>query len=334
MRVLPLLLAFPLLTTFAPFSLARAPVTPPVIRLTAEPVSLRPDAPTARRLGALRSLEGWWLRSNDPRFGGISAMHVEAGAVTALTDAGRLYVFRVPRRGGSAAMLGRWLEGGPGTRKAARDSEAMAVAPRSAWISFERQNLVRRYDRRNWRLQVSAQPAAMRPWRANAGAEAMLRLADNRFLIFSEGRAGAAGGITPVLLFEGDPAEPGTPTRTLGYRAPEGFRITDAAQLPDGRILLLNRRVSLVDGIQVKLTVAEKPDLKSGVLIEGRELAWFDARVTTDNYEALSVTQEGGRTIIWIASDDNFMAFQRTLLMKFALEESGASRTAGASGER
>ena len=34
-----------------------------------------------------------------------------------------------------------------------------------------------------------------------------------------------------------------------------------------------------------------------------------------------SVEQDGGRTIVWLASDDNFSAVQRTLLLKFVLEE-------------
>jgi hypothetical protein len=33
--------------------------------------------------------------------------------------------------------------------------------------------------------------------------------------------------------------------------------------------------------------------------------------------EGLAVTQEAGRTILWIASDDNLLALQRTLLLKF-----------------
>ena len=39
-----------------------------------------------------------------------------------------------------------------------------------------------------------------------------------------------------------------------------------------------------------------------------------------DELQALSVAEENGRTILWIASDDNFMGFQRTLLLKFALD--------------
>jgi hypothetical protein len=37
--------------------------------------------------------------------------------------------------------------------------------------------------------------------------------------------------------------------------------------------------------------------------------------------EALSVDSENGRTILWIASDDNFNPLQRTLLLKFALAD-------------
>lgn len=321
MRVLPLLLAFPLLATFAPLSLAREPVTPPVLRLQAEPVALREGAPGQRRLGGLRYLGGWWLRSNDPNFGGLSALHVEGRAVTALTDTGRLYFFEAPHRPGPARLRGRWLTGISGVRKELRDTEAMVAAQGAAWISFERQNRVQRHDRNGWRVLASARPAAMRDWPPNAGAEAMLRLADGRFLIFCEGRRGADGS-TPALLFNGDPADPRTAAVALRYRAPAGFRITDAAALPDGRLLILNRRVSWLDGIQVKLVVTARPDLRAGAVIAGREIAHFGGEVTTDNYEALSITREGGRTILWIASDDNFLAFQRTLLMKFALEES------------
>ena len=148
----------------------------------------------------------------------------------------------------------------------------------------------------------------------------MIRLADGRFLIFSEGRR-LADGTTEVLLFDGDPALAGTKAVRLGYRAPEDFRITDAAQLPDGRLLFLNRRISLLAGIQAKLTIAEAPKLKEGAILAGRELAHFQPPVTTDNYEAMSIETENGRPVVWIASDDNFMGFQRTLMLKFALAE-------------
>jgi hypothetical protein len=90
--------------------------------------------------------------------------------------------------------------------------------------------------------------------------------------------------------------------------------------LPDGRLALLNRRFSLLGGFTARLTIAALPKAAEGALITGPVAAAFEGSVTRDNLEALSVTREGGRTILWIASDDNYNPLQRTLLMKFALE--------------
>jgi hypothetical protein len=95
---------------------------------------------------------------------------------------------------------------------------------------------------------------------------------------------------------------------------------TDAAELPDGRLLILNRRLSWLGSFSARLVIASLPD--RGRTVKGHQIAWLHAPVTVDNMEALSVTQEEGRTIIWIASDDNFSPpLQRTLLMKFSLAE-------------
>jgi hypothetical protein len=42
--------------------------------------------------------------------------------------------------------------------------------------------------------------------------------------------------------------------------------------------------------------------------------------------EGLAVTQEGGRTIVWLASDDNLLPLQRTLLLKFEWAEKAVAR--------
>ncbi len=148
----------------------------------------------------------------------------------------------------------------------------------------------------------------------------MLRLPDGRFLIFSEsGRR--PDGSTEVLLFDRDPTLPAVKAVSLGYRPPKGFVVTDAAWLPDGRMLLLNRRYAGLEGISAKLIVARLSSLQAGTVIVGQEIADFRPPVTIDNMEALAVTREGERTIVWIASDDNFSPLQRTLLMKFALAD-------------
>ena len=320
-KFLLLLPALPFLATFAPLSLARAPKLPVVPVLSFEAVALDEDEPGKRRLGKLSYLGGWELRSNDPRFGGISAMHVESGEVTAISDAGTLIRFSLPGATGPGVSIMPLFEGpGSASNKLDRDTEAMAVHGNQAWIAYEGRDAIWRYDRSSWKSEAHASPLAMRKWRANSGAEAMVRLQNGEFLILSEGKPGGEGP-TDALLFRGDPAVEGTPVVGLRYAAPEGYRITDAAQMPDGRLLFLNRRISLLDGLAAKLTIGNLPELREGTTLTGREIAHFDAPITTDNYEALSVVREGGRTILWIASDDNLTPLQRTLLLKLEFVE-------------
>lgn len=318
MRALFLLVACPLLATFAPLSLQRRDPPPAVSLVHFTPVTLDEDHPGATRLGRLTFLGGWALTSNDERFGGISALHVEAGEVLALSDAG--WRIRFPLRNGRRTVRAAiaMMEAGPGPaeEKENRDSESLAVAGRALWVGYEQANQVWRYDRSDFAPLASAAPAAMARWTANRGAEAMVRLADGRFLIFNEGK----GGDSDALLFAADPARAGTPAIRLRYRPPATYRITDAGLLPDGRLALLHRRVGLFEGFTARLTVARLPALKAGAVIRGEEAAAFQGGITRDNFEALSVSREGGRTILWLASDDNYNKLQRTLLLKFALE--------------
>ena len=319
MRLLAGLLFLLLLATFAPPSLQRPAERRAEAMVRFVPVPLDRADPERRRVGGLVFLGGWEARSDSLLFGGISAIHVEDGEATAFSDSGSLIRFRLPG-GADEAVPVRIapLPHGPGTgkRKTDRDVEAMAVSGRLAWLAFERINAVWRYDRAGWRAIAATQPEAMRDWPPNRGSEAMLRLPDARFLIFSEGE----GGVSPVVLFHGDPSLPGTRTARLSYRPPRGYRITDAALLPDGRLLFLNRRFRLLGGISAKLTVMQPRALKAGMVLEGEEMATLLTPMSVDNMEALAVAEEGGRTILWIASDDNFNPLQRTLLLKFAVE--------------
>jgi len=318
-RILFLLVALALLATFAPPAMQRREPPPAVTFIRFTPVPLSEDDPGRGRLGALAFIGAWALTSNDPRVGGLSALHVEPGEALALSDAGWRIRLPLPPRPGPVRAEIAIVEQGPGPLgdKVNRDIESLVVAKGEAWLGFEQSNAVWRYDPKTFAVRARAAPRAMARWSDNAGPEAMVRLADGRFLVFAEG----GGGDSEALLFAGDPAVTGTPVSRLRYRPPEGYRITDAALLPDGRLLLLNRSVGLFAGFTAKLTLAALP--QPGAVITGRELAAFEGAVTRDNLEALSVTSEGGRTILWLASDDNYNPLQRTLLMKFALVGAG-----------
>jgi hypothetical protein len=291
------------LSLLALLATGSAPLASPAIRAT--PLSLDRADPARVRLGPLRYLGGWELASNDQRFGGLSAMLWRGGRLIALSDAGTVFsigfVAGVP-----VGRVLRDLPAGPGTgrNKADRDSESLTSDPATGrmWAGFEGFNQIWRYDSAFTAAESHAAPRAMAKWPVNGGPEAMVRLADGRFLIFSEEAAGPDKS-TALLIFAGDPTAPG------------------ASPAVDGRLLLLHRRFSLMEGLSATIAILDPAAIRPGHAVAAREIARLASPLTIDNMEAIAVTEEAGRTIIWLASDDNFSPLQRTLLLKFALIE-------------
>lgn len=316
-RLLFLAAAWLLLATIVRPGPPMPPPGPGAATLRVSGVPLDPADPGRTALGPLRFLGGWQLASDDPRFGGISGLHVEGGSVFAISDIGLVTRFPLPSGPGRLPVRFDPLDSGPGPRgrKSNRDSEALLVLGERFWVSFERQNMIWRYDRATLAARGSARPAPLRRLGGNSGVEALVRLADGRFLALVEGRDDGRT-LGQAVLFAGDPAEAGTPARRLRHRRPAGYRATDAALLPDGDILILFRRFTWLGGFSSRLALAR---VGRGDVIESREIAALAPPLASDNMEALSVTREDGRTIVWIASDDNFSPLQRALLLKFEL---------------
>lgn len=317
MRSIPFLL----LALFATSSITRPPAPEPAIRAT--PVALDPADPARTRIGPLRFLGGWGLTSRRDDFGGISALSVRKGHVLAVADTGSVFRFTMDRGGHVRHARFGVLPAGPGTgtEKGDRDSESVALDPATgtAWVGFERHNAIWRYTAEFARAAGHAEPSEMAGWPWNGGPEALARLADGRFIVICEDAKKGSGDLHEALLFASDPTRPGPPPRRFLYRAPPGFSATDAAQLPDGRLLILHRDYSIGRGVRAALAWIDPRAIRAGEVIGGELIALFAAPLTLDNMEALSIERAGGRTILWIASDDNFSPVQRTLLMKFEL---------------
>jgi len=313
-----------ILTLFLALAGAAAEPPPPTgWPIVASPVPLDPAQPGRDRVGALRWLGGWVLSSRDPRFGGISALTLDRGRFLAIGDTGGVFRFRIADGRVTESSIAA-LPSGPGSTdgKADRDAESMAFDPGtgSVWVGFERHNAVWCYDAAVAHAQRHDEPPAMRGWPVNGGPEAMARLPDGRFIILAEEAAGPDGS-TEGLLFASDPAVAGGRPVRFGYRPPDRYVATDMAVLRDGRAVVVNRRYTPVDGVSAVLTLVDVRAIRPGAVLEGRALARLAPPLTVDNMEALAIAEEAGRTILWIASDDNFSRLQRTLLLKFALDE-------------
>ncbi|NJC34552.1 hypothetical protein GGR88_002066 [Sphingomonas jejuensis] len=307
----------------------------PAVPIMADAVPLDRFDPDRRQVGRLLLREAWALRSADPAFGGFSALAAHGRRFLMVSDGGTLVSFALDRGGGIRDVRHGDLTDGPGDGrlKESRDAESLAHDPATGeWlVGFERANAIGRYDPEFRRLLALARPASMADWPDNAGAEAMARLPDGRVLVFAEGGR-TPSGARRALLFDRDPTDPAALATPIAVTPPDGFRVTDAAALPDGRIIALHRRASvtdirfgridgrltLTDGFSAAIAIYDTATLPSGAL-RAERVATLAAPLTVDNMEGIAVVPEDGRLFIWILSDDNQKSVERTLLMRFEL---------------
>ncbi len=200
------------------------------------------------------------------------------------------------------------------------DSESLLHDPATGqfWVGYEHQHSIWRYGLSFSRTERVNFPKAMQKWPENGGAEAMLRLPDGRFLVFSESAKYPAGGFQALVL-DGDPSEPTSKAVSFGYRPPEGYKLTDAALLDDRSALMLHRRFTPLHGVSAILSIAQLADFAPGKVATSIPIATLKPPLKVDNMEAIAVSRDGNETIVWLASDDNFSGLQESLLLKFRL---------------
>jgi hypothetical protein len=98
------------------------------------------------------------------------------------------------------------------------------------------------------------------------------------------------------------------------------FSITDGAFLPDGDLLLLERRFGLADGIGTEIRRIKAQDIKPGATVDGPVIFSAGSGTQIDNMEGMDVIAgPGGDTRIILVSDDNHSLFQRNLMLEFRL---------------
>jgi hypothetical protein len=150
---------------------------------------------------------------------------------------------------------------------------------------------------------------------------------EGRRLLVCEGRRSASTSV-PAWIGAGDSWQQREyPLKFDGGWAGEPFRPTGAARLPNGDMLLLERRFPPLAARLVRLP---KDMLDSAAVLQGSEIARIEPPLTVDNMEGVEVLQDAsGRTLVYLISDDNNCAKtpggrhglspQRTLLLQFAL---------------
>lgn len=256
----------------------------------------------------------WQYCANSLLFGGFSALlAVGDNQLRAFSDRGARFSLTEPDQPTRKHDLVRQLVY-PADVDDLWDIEAATRDPisRKYWLAYENRHTIHRFT-------AASRPDGKRDledevdWAANSGAEAMVRLSDGRFLVLPEGKAEA-------LLFPGDPVE-GAQAVSFTFRNPApGFVATDVTELPDGRLLLLMRKLAWARPPFTSLLAIGPVPQPGGVFAPDTVLR-LDPTVPHENYEGLAVRlRDDGRIDVWVISDDNLSVMQRTLLVKLIFD--------------
>ena len=288
-------------------------------------LALQPLLLTQTMAGEATIAGAWRLTSPNTHFGSYSALvALPGGQLLAASDKGRFLQFAQP--GGTGATRFGWLAGNDTTRKKLIDIEAMARDPESGrlWFAYEGTNTI---ERRNARFGEarSVRPKPMAGFSSNSGPEAFTRLADGRFVVIAEGVPDWAGNRHPAFLFDDDPVE-SEAGFAFFFDPPTGYSPVDMVQIPDGRVLILVRRVAwgIPPTFPVKIVVADPADIAEDKVWSGTEVAQIVDPLPSDNFEGLAVVpQRDGTLSLWLISDDNGSALQRSLLLELIWDPRG-----------
>lgn len=291
--------------------------TPPARPLALEPLPAG---------GPLEALGGLVIEDQAMGFGGLSALHIgDDLRLTAISDVAHWMTARLVLQNGRPLGLAelrtgplRDGAGQPLPRGHGGDAEALARLPDGTWlVGFERWHRIRAYRTLDGPGSFIEAPPGLELAPGNGGLESLAVLADGRWLAIAE-------QLRPPrepLLRQAWIGGPGR-WRRFAYRPQDGFEPADAAPLPDGGALVLERSFSIFAGFGGRLVRLSADQLRTagdGPVLEGEEILRLAAPLPRDNFEGVTVFSVGGRTLIGLVSDDNENMLQRSLLLVFAL---------------
>ena len=322
---------------------AWAKIKPDTMALKVEPIVVEAESlagferthPAKKNFGRLEWRGGLVLTSNAPNFGGWSGLALtrDSQSFVAVSDAGTWMEGRVDYKGDapvgiSSARIGplKARDGATLSRRRDRDAEAVVLTDGSPGngsllIAFEQNDRIGRYTTTAQGIGAPAayvdMPAEAKSMRVD-GFEAVTVFSGGRnkgnMIAFAE-RARSGGDTALGWLWQNGVPKP------LQLSGMGGFDVTDVTSLPDGRLLVLERRFRWLEGIKMRLRIVKAESIEPGAKLDADVLLSADLTQEIDNMEGLAASLgPHGETVITLISDDNFNKFlQRTVLLQFTL---------------
>jgi hypothetical protein len=299
------------------------------IKISAKPIDrFDPGDPSRHRFGALEFRGGLVLTSRYKLFGGISALRMQPDGANfiALSDHGLWLRGRIVYAGNRPAAIEDAVMApildAKGKKADRWDTESIAEDGGFLYVGIEGRDSIMRFDYGKKGFLARAEPVPIPPdienLPSNKGLEALVFVPRSHplggtLIAFSERGLNKSGNLKAFLI--GGPA-PGT----FSVQRTQEYDISDASLLPDGDLLILERKFFLQEGVSIRLRRIRLNDIKPGSVVDGPIMLEAEGREEIDNMEALSVHRSAsGAIILTMMSDDNYSIVQHTLLLQFEL---------------
>ena len=303
------------------------------IDVSAVPITtFEPRNPSRTRFGALEFRGGLVLSSNAKTFGGFSELHVDPDGshFVSASDRGIWLRGRIVYRDGKpvgiadaemAPMLG--ADGRSLISHGWFDSESLTERDGMLYVGFERVEKIVRFNYRRDGLTARGEPIPVPPdFKTLENNQSLECLAappkgsplSDKLIVVTERSLDDAGNMRSFLL-------DGKNVDRFTVKRHDDFDVSDCVVLPPGDLLLLERRFALLHGgLSMRIRRIPLTDIKSGAVVDGKNLIEADLGYEIDNMEGIGIHRNAsGETIVTLVSDDNFLPFQRTLLLQFAV---------------
>jgi hypothetical protein len=253
---------------------------------------------------------GYLWASEDPRFGGISAISVsdDGQDFVAVSDRSFFVTGQLTRVDGTITAVEN-TEITPMTDTGLQgDSEGIAIgANGEIYVSYEGVHGVRQFDGVDGASTALPTAEAFAGMQNNSSLEALAIDQDGALYTIPE-RSGRATHPFPVYKFKnGDWGQPFTIPRR------GAFLVVGADIGPDNNLYILERDFTGF-GFRSRVRRFDLGGTAEETILESRTL-------THDNLEGISVWDDGDGLRITMISDDNFRALQRTEIVEYQITD-------------
>ncbi|WP_459462145.1 esterase-like activity of phytase family protein [Rhizobium sp. No.120] len=286
------------------------------------------------RFGALEFVGGLELSSDNVLLGAISAIRFrpDQRQFISVLDTGHWLTGAIERdeegrlRGVSDARIMPMIDrhGGTDAGKGDMDAEGLALRGDHVLVSYEQYHRVDVYPDPDFEISPPDEslplPIPRLQLRANRSLEALMIAPQSSPLaggavIVAEDSLDDQGNLLAAVL-------DGPLQGRFAVKRHGGFNVSDGVFLPDGDLLLLERRFGLIHGLGVRIRRIAGADIKPGAVVDGKVIFEAGSGDQIDNMEGLDVFRAAdGSLHLVMVSDDNHSILQRSLMLEFKLHD-------------